>query len=165
MASIPRERAKIYPLITGGTALFLTKLITGAPTAHGAHGCRLVFILARPLEAVPYANVAAGSFPYLHWAVFISPRGAGIERMTALFDHLQNDSPYSRHNIPLGIIHELRLEHNQSVRKCYEFTTEKFLQKFLISSIAYVGLTSFDDNVITDLGMYRYIFAIVSNYI
>jgi hypothetical protein len=154
MASMPHDRAKIYPLITTGTPSFLTELISGAPTAHGAHGRRLVWILARPLEAVPYANVAAGSFPYLHWAVFISPKGAGIEQMSALFDHLQNDSPYSRHNITLGTIHELRLEGNRSVRKCYEFTTEKFLQKFLISSIAYVGLTSFDDNVITDQGAY-----------
>jgi hypothetical protein len=126
--------------------------MVGAPTGHGTHGCRLVWILARPLEAF-YSNVAAGQFPFLHWAVYISPKGYDMEQMGALFDHLQRGYPYSRENRYIGTIYELRLEHNQTTPKFYPFTTDEFLRAFLISSMAYVGMTSFEDNVIAQQGI------------
>jgi hypothetical protein len=125
--------------------------MVGAPTGHGAHGYRLVWILARPLEAF-YSNVAAGRFPFLHWAVYISPKGYDMEQMGALFDHLQKGYRYSRENRYLGTIYELRLEDNHTTPKFYEFTTDEFLRAFLISSVAYVGKTSFEDNLIAQQG-------------
>src|SRR5437762_2088760 len=101
--------ATIHPLITNGNNLLGFMLTSGAPSNLKAQGRRLVWILARPLEAIPYSTVAGGVFPYLHWAVFISPKGWGNERMTAIFEHLQNDSPYNRESMSIGTIHELRL--------------------------------------------------------
>jgi hypothetical protein len=127
-------------------------LMVGAPRGHGAYGCRLVWILARPLGAF-YSNVAAGRFPFLHWAVYISPKGYDMEQMGALFDHLQRGYPYSQENRYLGTICELRLENNQTTYKFYNVTTDEFLRAFPISSMAYVGMTSFDDNVIDQQGI------------
>lgn len=116
---------------------------------------RLVWLLARPLPDVrSISSVAAGGFPILHWAVLISPRGYGKEKMISIFEALQR-WPRDLQHFPMGTIQEIRFDHSsgQTIRRFGELTTWDFLQEFQTSSIAYVGMNYCTDGEINDYGI------------
>ena len=149
--------AIIKPLLTAGTKppQWKTHANTslGAP-AHLDPRQRLVWVLARPLQDVPLLrSVGSGGFPILHWAVLIGEKGYGVRRMTSLFESLQN-WPRDVQHFNIGALQELRYERMTATtsRNGGAFTTFDFLQRFQTSSIAYVGISSFTDKEIDDLG-------------
>ena len=74
--------------------------------------------------------------------------------MNSLFDSLQNWRRDVQH-FPIGTIQELRFDRASATtsRNGCTFTTFEFLDKFHTSSIAYVGISSFTDKEIDDLGI------------
>jgi hypothetical protein len=116
---------------------------------------RLVWLLARPLSSThSITSVAAGGFPILHWAVLISPRGYGRQRMKSLLETLQN-WPRDLQHFHMGTIQEIRFDRNigKTNRRFGELTTWDFLQEFKTSSIAYIGTSYCTDEEINNYGI------------
>jgi hypothetical protein len=121
---------------------------------------RIVWLLARPLPNVSsISSVGAGGFPILHWAILISPKGFGKQRMKDLFETLQRWPPGLQH-FSMGMIQEIRFDwsRRQTTPRSGDLTTSNFLQEFQTSSIAYVGITYCTDWEICDFGtvLFRY---------
>lgn len=115
---------------------------------------RLVWILARPLPGIPrLVSLGSGSFPILHWAVLISPKGYGIQKMRPLFESLKR-WPLNSQHCTMGTIQEIRFDQatGQTSRRFGPMTTLQFLQEFQTSSIAYIGVSSFTDEEINASG-------------
>jgi hypothetical protein len=115
---------------------------------------RLVWILARPLPNLSsITSVGAGGFPILHWAILLSPKGYGKERMKGIFETLQRWPPNLQH-YSIGMIQEIRFDSDsrQTIRRFGELTTSDFLQEFQTSSIAYVGISYCTDLEINNFG-------------
>ena len=73
--------------------------------------------------------------------------------MTALLQYL-HCWPRDTNHFPIGIIQELRFDPSagRTTQREGEFTTLQFIQEFPRASIAYVGLSSFNDNEIYNTG-------------
>ena len=99
-------------------------------------------------------SVAAGGFPILHWAVLISPRGYGRQRIKSLLETLQQ-WPQNLQHFHMGTIQEIRFDRtaDQTNRRSGQFTTWDFLQEFSNSSIAYVGTSYCTDDEINNYGI------------
>jgi hypothetical protein len=145
--------ATISPLIIEGKYNIENVDKKGAPTNVDSRS-RLVWLLARPLpNVISISSVGAGGFPILHWAIFISHRSYGKERMKSLFETLQSWPPTLQH-FSIGMIQEIRFDQSsgQTIRRSGELSTAIFLQEFQTSSIAYVGMTYCTDLEINDFG-------------
>ena len=142
---------------------------TGAPQRVN-HSQRIVWLLGRPLQGLA-SLLAPGGFPFLHWAVLVSPVGTDSRNMTNLVHAFQHPS-WSRDiaHIPMGLIQELRFDSSRkkTTYKGGQLTASEFLNEFNISSLAYAGQTLQTDDEICTTGanspFYRPSIILMENY-
>ncbi len=137
----------------------------GAPQKV-SHRQRLVWLLGRPLQGLA-SLLAPGGFPFLHWAVLVSPVGTDSRNMTNLVHALQHPN-WSRDivHIQMGLIQELRFDSSRkkTTYKGASLTVSEFVNEFNISSLAYAGKTLQTDDEICTTGASCCLFTVLLLY-
>jgi hypothetical protein len=142
-------------LFTEGEGSWRERLDKTSAPQRVNHSQRIVWLLGRPLQGLA-SLLAPGGFPFLHWAVLVSPVGTDSRNMTTLVYALQNPS-WSRDIIahtPMGLIQELRFDSSRkkTTYKGAPLTASEFLNEFNTSSLAYAGQTLQTDDEICITG-------------